>query len=122
MTLDKYIAIYLCVWCGARVHKESNIAEAAELFKVLGHESRLRLLRLIDDQPRTVGELVESTEMSQPLVSQHLRTLKQAGLAIADRRGRVVSYHLADEHVSHIINDAVVHAQEPDAPDRGAES
>jgi ArsR family transcriptional regulator, zinc-responsive transcriptional repressor len=88
------------------------LAQAAQLFKVLGHESRLWLLQLIEQEPRTVGALVEATGMSQPLVSQHLRTLKQAGLARSDRRGKEVEYRLADHHVSHVINDAIAHAQE----------
>nr|WP_255546233.1 metalloregulator ArsR/SmtB family transcription factor [Nesterenkonia sp. E16_10] len=83
------------------------------MFKVLGHESRLRLLCLIGDSPKTVNELVERTSMSQPLVSQHLRTLKQAGLVLAERQGREIEHRLADEHVSHVIADAVAHVQEP---------
>ncbi|RJN32226.1 ArsR/SmtB family transcription factor [Nesterenkonia natronophila] len=91
---------------------ELALAQAAQLFKVLGHESRLRLLQLIQQEPLTVGALVEATGMSQPLVSQHLRTLKQAGLARSDRRGKKVHYRLADHHVSHVVNDAIAHAQE----------
>lgn len=95
------------------MHEESGLADAAQLFKVLGNESRLRLLRLIGSEPRTVGALVEVTEMSQPLVSQHLRTLRQAGLVAASRSGKEVTYHLADRHVSHVIDDALAHVQEP---------
>ncbi|WP_146341018.1 helix-turn-helix transcriptional regulator [Nesterenkonia sp. NBAIMH1] len=91
---------------------EPGLAEAAELFKVLGNESRLWLVRLIGQRARTVGALVEATGMSQPLVSQHLRTLKQAGLVTAGRHGREVEYHLADQHVAHVVDDAVAHAQE----------
>ncbi|MDS2173215.1 MULTISPECIES: ArsR/SmtB family transcription factor [unclassified Nesterenkonia] len=93
---------------------DQGLSEAAQLFKVLGNESRLRLLRLLGEAPLTVGELVAATGLSQPLVSQHLRSLKDAGLVTPDRRGQSVSYQLADEHVSHIVDDAVAHAQEPD--------
>lgn len=89
-----------------------GLAQAAQLFKVLGHESRLWLLQLIGQQPQTVGALVQATGMSQPLVSQHLRTLKQAGLVTADRHGKEVEYRLADHHVSHVIDDAIAHVQE----------
>ncbi|MDR2565451.1 MAG: metalloregulator ArsR/SmtB family transcription factor, partial [Bifidobacteriaceae bacterium] len=58
---------------------DEGLAEAAQLFKVLGNESRLTLLCLIGREPRVVGALAEATGMSQPLVSQHLRTLRQAG-------------------------------------------
>lgn len=97
---------------------EPGLSTAAQLFKVLGNESRLWLVRLIGQDPQTVGALVETTGMSQPLVSQHLRTLKQAGLVAAQRQGKEVAYHLADQHVSHVVDDAITHAQEatPESP------
>ena len=94
---------------------EPGLAEAAQLFKVLGSESRLHLLRLIDGEPRTVGALVEATGMSQPLVSQHLRTLRQAALVTPSRKGKEVTYRLADQHVTHMIADALAHVREPAA-------
>lgn len=96
---------------------ESGVTDAAQLFKVLGSESRLRLLLLLGERPRTVGALEEATEMSQPLVSQHLRTLRQIGLVTATRRGKEVTYHLADVHVTHVITDALAHVQESAADD-----
>lgn len=95
---------------------EPGLAEAAQLFKVLGSESRLWLLRLIGAEARSVGSLVEATGMSQPLVSQHLRTLRQAGLVSARRAGKEITYHLADLHVAHVVEDALVHVQEPSSP------
>lgn len=100
---------------------EPGLAEAAQLFKVLGSESRLELLRLIAVEPRTVGSLVDATGMSQPLVSQHLRTLRQAGLAEASRDGKEVSYRLVDMHVAHLVADALVHVQEPATADAADE-
>lgn len=94
---------------------EPALADAAQLFKVLGSESRLWLLRLIAEEPRTVGALVEATGLSQPLVSQHLRTLRQAGLVSATRRSKEVTYTLVDLHVSHVIADALAHVREPAA-------
>ena len=92
---------------------EPGLADAARLFKVLGSESRLALLRLVGEQPRTVGALAEAADMSQPLVSQHLRTLRDAGLVTAQRRGKEVTYQVADLHVSHVISDALAHVREP---------
>ncbi|ALJ20863.1 ArsR/SmtB family transcription factor [Microbacterium sp. No. 7] len=94
---------------------EPGLVEAAQLFKVLGNESRLWLLRLIGDEPRTVGALTEATGMSQPLVSQHLRTLRQAGLVSASRAGKEVVYRLDDLHVAHVVADALAHVREPAA-------
>lgn len=94
---------------------EPGLADAAQLFKVLGSESRLGLLHVIAQEPRTVGALAEATGLSQPLVSQHLRTLRQAGLLTSSRHGKEVTYELADLHVSHVIADALAHVREPAA-------
>lgn len=91
---------------------EPGLAEAAQLFKVLGSEARLALLMLIGREPRTVGALAEASGLSQPLVSQHLRTLRNAGLVAAQRSGKEVTYTVADLHVSHVISDALVHVRE----------
>ncbi|MFC6355920.1 ArsR/SmtB family transcription factor [Luethyella okanaganae] len=95
------------------MHREIGLADAAELFKVLGSESRLWLLRLLGGQPMTVGALAEATGMSQPLVSQHLRTLRQGGLVTAARSGKEVTYRVTDQHVTHMIADALAHVLEP---------
>lgn len=92
---------------------EARISAAAQLFKALGSESRLGILHAIGQEPRTVGALAEVRQLSQPLVSQHLRTLRQAGLVTSDRNGKEVIYHVADLHVSHVIADALAHVQEP---------
>lgn len=96
---------------------ESGVREAAQLFKQLGNESRLLIMRLLADRPRSVQELTEGTGLSQPLVSQHLRTLRQADLVIGQRRGREVVYQLTDAHVSHVIDDALAHVDHDPHPD-----
>lgn len=96
------------------MNREPGLADAAQLFKVLGNESRLWLLRLLEQEPSTVTALTEASGMTQPLVSQHLRTLRQTGLVAATRSGKEVTYRLADEHVTHIVADALIHVLEPD--------
>jgi ArsR family transcriptional regulator, zinc-responsive transcriptional repressor len=61
---------------------------------------------------RAVHQLVDALHVSQPRVSEHLAILRGARLVEAHRSGRTVTYHLVDEHVAHIVNDAVVHATE----------
>lgn len=102
------------------VRKEAGLDRAAELFKVLGHESRLWLLRLLEVEESSVGTLAEATGMAQPLVSQHLRTLRLAGLVTSSRAGKEVIYRLADSHVAHVIADAIAHALEHPAASTGA--
>ncbi|WP_461020958.1 ArsR/SmtB family transcription factor [Trueperella pyogenes] len=91
---------------------EKGLVEAARLFKVLGSESRLALLRILQAKPATVGVLVEKSGLTQPLVSQHLRVLRQTGLVTRDRQGKEVTYQIADHHVAHLIGDAIIHALE----------
>ncbi|HCS60204.1 MULTISPECIES: ArsR/SmtB family transcription factor [Microbacterium] len=100
---------------------ETGLADAAQLFKVLGSESRLGLLHLIGQEPRTVSALAEASGLSQPLVSQHLRTLRQAGLAASTRHGKEITYRLSDLHVSHVIADALAHVREPAATEEVAD-
>ena len=83
-----------------------------ELLKVLAAPARLAIVAELAEQPRFVHELVERLEMSQPLVSQHLRILRGARLVGVERRGREAVYSLADQHVAHIVADAVHHSKE----------
>lgn len=92
---------------------------AARLFKALSSPSRLAIIRLLAGTPRTVGELVEATGQSQPLVSQHLRVLREAGLAVVTRSGREGTYAIADQHVTHVVEDAIAHSLE-DTTDHGS--
>lgn len=97
---------------------DDRIEAAAQLFKVLGGASRLRLLLLLGDGPATVGALAEASGLSQPLVSQHLRTLRQVGLVAAVREGREAHYEIADHHVTHVVEDALAHIDEDAGHDR----
>jgi DNA-binding transcriptional ArsR family regulator len=85
---------------------------AAELLKALAAPTRLAIIELLCDGPRCVHELVDALRCPQPLVSQHLKVLRAAGLVATARRGREISYSLADQHVSSIVRDAVQHAGE----------
>lgn len=58
-------------------------AEAEDrAFKALGHRDRRAILRLLADGEAAVGELVEATDLVQPVVSQHLKVLRTAGLVV----------------------------------------
>lgn len=94
----------------------ASLEAAADLFKVLSTASRLQLLTLLDGEPSSVTDLTVRSGMSQPLVSQHLRTLRAAGLVAVERRGRDAEYRLVDQHVAHIVADAVAHIDEDHAP------
>jgi DNA-binding transcriptional ArsR family regulator len=103
--------ICMCLYC--LVSPQTRGFEAAgELLKVLAAPARLAIVTELAQQPRFVHELVARLGMSQPLVSQHLRVLRGARLVGVERRGREAVYSLADQHVAHIVADAVQHSKE----------
>ncbi len=71
--------------------------------KGIGSTSRYRIVEALFSGPKTVGELVEKTNQSQPLVSQHLRVLKEVGLVQDERRGQEVFYTLNAEHMINLL-------------------
>ncbi len=85
---------------------------ASEIFKALSSPSRLSILRRLAKEPASVSTLVEQTGLSQPLVSQHLRTLREGGLVTVTRTGRESVYAIADHHIVHLVEDAIVHVLE----------
>jgi DNA-binding transcriptional ArsR family regulator len=91
----------------------TRLEPAVELLKALAAPVRLAVVEELSRRPRCVHELVDTLGVSQPLVSQHLRVLRGAGLVTSGRRGREVEYSLADEHVSHVVLDLLRHADEP---------
>lgn len=92
---------------------------AAELLRNLANPVRLAILSRLSAEPHCVHELVDDLGLAQPLVSQHLRILRTAGLVVGERRGRETAYRMADDHVVHIVADAIVHAGEPRTPGPG---
>lgn len=66
----------------------------AELCKMLSHPTRLKILEQLKEESKTVKEIVEVLETSQPTVSQHLGELKKQGLVRAEREGNSMQYHI----------------------------
>lgn len=91
---------------------EQRYGAVAALFAALGAPVRASIVHLLTVRGRSVTELVDELGVSQPLVSQHLRTLRTVGLVEVDRDGRTGVYRLADEHVAHIFLDAFQHSRE----------
>ncbi|WP_168704371.1 ArsR/SmtB family transcription factor [Gordonia paraffinivorans] len=87
--------------------------KAADLLRALASPTRLAIVLSLRERVQCVHELVGHLGLSQPLVSQHLRVLKDAGVVRGHRNGREITYELIDDHVAHIVVDALVHANEP---------
>ena len=87
----------------------SDLYDLAELYKVFGDMSRVRILVALTGGERCVYHLAEHLEMGQSAVSHQLRVLRNAGLVRPRREGRTVYYALDDEHVSEILEAGLEH-------------
>jgi ArsR family transcriptional regulator, zinc-responsive transcriptional repressor len=85
---------------------------AGELLRALAAPIRIAIVLQLRESSRCVHELVDALEVPQPLVSQHLRILKAAGVVVGERSGREVHYQLVDHHLCEIVLAAVDHAGE----------
>lgn len=86
----------------------ADTARALRLFHALGDENRLRLIEVLRDGEQCVCDLAGALGASQPLLSFHLKTLKDAGLVTDRREGRWVYYTLnADtfEELAHLVGE-----------------
>ena len=77
--------------------------EMEKFGKGIGSIPRYRIVEALFSGPKTVSELARKTKLSQPLVSQHLRVLKETGLVRDERRGQEVLYTLNVEHTIHLL-------------------
>lgn len=85
---------------------------AGELLRALAAPVRIAIVLQLREAARCVHELVDVLELPQPLVSQHLRILKAAGVVEGERSGREVLYRLVDHHLAEIVVAAVTHSAE----------
>ncbi len=97
--------------------EQDALAPAVELFKALASPIRLAVVVELGAGPRCVHELGDALaaagrEVSQPLLSQHLKVLRTAGLVNTTRRANEIAYGLVDHHVAHIVGDAIRHSTE----------
>ena len=89
-----------------------ELYDLAELFKVFGDSTRIRILYALFQQEICVCDLAEALGMTQSAVSHQLKILKQAKLVNGRREGKQVIYFLADDHVRTIIDQGREHIEE----------
>lgn len=77
-----------------------NGAFSTPAFKALADPTRLRILLMLEGKPRTVGEIVDFFDLSQPTISRHLQTLTAGGLAQRMRQGQKVYYSVDALNIS----------------------
>lgn len=89
-----------------------DVAGLSEIFKVLGDETRTRIVYLLSLKELCVHDVAEIMEMSLPAVSHHLRLLKLMRLVKHRRQGKHVFYSLDDHHILDLIRIAKEHYEE----------
>ena len=91
---------------------EESLYDLAELFKVFGDTTRIRILYVLFESEMCVCDIAEILNMTQSSISHQLRVLKQARLVRNRREGKQICYSLADEHVRTIIGQGMDHINE----------
>jgi len=80
-----------------------NLQTPAFLAKSLSDENRLRILLCISNRKKSVSAIVEELQLSQPLVSHHLKELKRSLLVEVERNGPFVYYKISDKRIIDIL-------------------
>jgi ArsR family transcriptional regulator len=91
---------------------EENLYDLAELFKVFGDTTRIKILCALFEAEMCVCDIAALLNMTQSAISHQLRALKQARLVKFRREGKVVFYSLDDNHVQSIFSLGLVHVNE----------
>jgi len=94
-----------------------TIVPLADLFRLLGDPTRLRIVLACVDARRPVGAIAEELGLSPSLVSHHLRLLRAARIVRAQRQGKQVFYLAADRHISAMLAGMLEHVAEPTRDD-----
>jgi len=81
----------------------TNCKEIERFGKGIGNASRYRIVQALLKGRKTVGELVKIAKLSQPAVSQHLKTLKACNLVVDERRGQEVFYAVNTEYLLELL-------------------
>ena len=100
------------------IYKRWRMREIANIFKALSDDTRLRVIKLLQERELCVCELMQVLAMSQPRISRHMSVLKNAGLVEDRREGKWVYYSLRNEaqgKETKIILDAMVVVASGDA-------
>lgn len=95
-----------------KMPEEEELYDLAELFKVFGDSTRIRILFVLFEAEVCVCDLAEVLHMTQSAVSHQLKILKQNKLVKSRREGKSIFYSLADSHVRTIIDQGLEHIEE----------
>lgn len=91
---------------------ENELYDLAELFKVFGDSTRIRILYVLFESDACVCDIANALGMNQSAISHQLKILKQNRLVTSKRDGKSIIYSLADDHVRLIIDQGREHIEE----------
>jgi len=89
--------------------QEEKLYDLAELFKVFGDTTRIKILYALLEEEMCVCDIAALLNMRQSAISHQLRVLKQAGLVKYRRDGKIIYYSLDDNHVKNIFEQGFIH-------------
>ena len=95
-----------------KMPEESELYELADLFKVFGDSTRIKILYVLFENEMCVHDIANILNMTQSAISHQLRILKQNRLVRFRKEGKTVLYTLADEHVFTILRQGIEHIEE----------
>lgn len=76
-------------------------------FKALADLTRLKILLMLEGKPRTVGEIVEFFDLTQPTITRHLQSLLEAGLVIRQKKAQKVYYSIDPDNIQNLCQELV---------------
>ena len=91
---------------------EKMLYDLAELFKIFGDSTRIKILYVLLEHEMCVCDLAQLLNMTQSAISHQLRILKQSRLVKFRREGKTIFYSLLDEHVCSILSQGMEHIKE----------
>lgn len=93
----------------AKMLEEKQLSAVSEFFKVLGDETRMKIINALAHEELCVSDLAAALEMTQSAVSHQLKLLRMAHQVKARREGKSIYYSLDDQHVIDILEEALIH-------------
>lgn len=108
MTIDSNVAQSII----DKMPEESELYDLADLFKVFGDSTRIKILYALYENEMCVYDIANILNMTQSAISHQLRILKQNRLVKYRKEGKTVLYSLADEHVFTILSQGIEHVEE----------
>ena len=96
-----------------KIGSEEDVAQLADMFRLMGDASRLRIIVACLREPISVGDIAAQLDLSPSLVSHHLRLLRAARVLKGERRGKQMFHSACDAHIECVITDMMAHVGEP---------